>query len=161
MCTQNIRGSAARIYMHSRSYRLQVKPPASPWCSFLRLLFSLALDSDSKCSTSSPAFFFLNSTASFLHLLPSAKEEGVGWEVTMKGSDCIPVRVFCLMSGWDPRQVWLWDQVVESCAAAGLTSGHKIFPFRTLGIRLPQQPEVACRPREIWERTLGCYFLLN
>lgn len=39
MCTQNIRGSAARIYMHSRSYRLQVKQPASPWCSFLRLLF--------------------------------------------------------------------------------------------------------------------------
>lgn len=78
MCTQNIRGSAACIYMYSRSYTLQVKPPASPWCSFLRLLFSLALDSYSKCSASSPASFFLNSAASFLHLLPSAKEEGVG-----------------------------------------------------------------------------------
>ena len=166
MCTQNIRGSVACIYMHmhSRSYMLQVKPPASPWCSFLGLLFSLALDSGSKRSklpTSIPASFFLNSTASFLHLLPSAKEEGVGWEVTMKGSDCIPVGVFCQIDGWDPGQVWLWGQVVESCAAAGLTLGHKIFPFRTLGIGLPPQPEVGCRPREIWERTLGCSFLLN
>ena len=154
LCTHDMRGSVAcvrltRTHLHTRckwdpqSLHGTLTPGALS-CPLPPLFLS--------CWTAQPAFCVFR-------LLLRAKVWG--WEAETKGSDCAAVGDFCWTDGWDPGQVWLGDRVVESCAAAGLTSGHTVFPFRTPGTGLPQQPEVECRPREIWERTLGCSFFLN
>lgn len=54
------------------------------------------------------------------------------------------------------------DNVAMGCCCwAG--SGHKVFHSETVGIGLPQQPEVGCRPGEYMEKDPGLFvpFLLG